>query len=372
MKKRYNFLLLLSLIISPAFSQDTPTDKVEIEQKIQNFMAAEDIPAITFAIIKQGKVAFSGGFGVRVRETEQAVSQDTLFQIGSQTKTLTGIITAELIKAGKLKLSDTVIELLPNAFPTEFVTQFESLTIEHLLLHRSGLPNYLSNVTRIDGDAFLGGFSEEMFLAGLKSIKPEFAANEKWQYANLNYALLGYVLSKLTDKTYPQLINQYITKQYGLASTLASLSDNTIKNRLATPYRKDNRKVITQPWDMGLLTAHGGAYSNVFDLARLMELQIAAYTRYQKTGHASPLVLTQVKSATGVRPGMSYGFGMTEVTTEAGMFSKTVLFHGGDLDGYGCEYLFSTEMGVGVVMLTSSGGRKFHKLAMNIMNELLQ
>jgi hypothetical protein len=54
------------------------------------------------------------------------------------------------------------------------------------------------------------------------------------------------------------------------------------------------------------------------------------------------------------------------------MFSETVLFHGGDLDGYGCEYLFSPEYNVGVVMLTSSGGGKFVNFGRQMMSELLE
>ena len=371
MKKCFKLLFLLSIISAPVFAQVTLSEKVKIEQQIQTFMKKEDVPAITFAIIKQGKVAFSSGFGVLNRESKQAANSDTLFQIGSHTKLLTGMITLELIKEGKLKISDKVIELLPDTFPKEFVAQFGSLTIEHLLVNRSGLPNYLSTVSRIDGDAFLGGFNEEMLLNGLKSAKPEFKPDDKWQYANFNYALLGYVLSKLTDKSYAQLFNQYITKQHELTSTSVSLSDSDFQNRLATPYRKDKRQVATQPWDMGLLTAHGGVYSNVDDLARLMELHIATYVQHQKTGSLSPMMSTQVKYNIGT-PGWSWGLGMFEVTPEAGIFSKTVIFHGGDLDGYGCEYLFSPESGVGIVMLTSSGGRTFHQLAMNIMDQLLQ
>jgi CubicO group peptidase (beta-lactamase class C family) len=109
-----------------------------------------------------------------------------------------------------------------------------------------------------------------------------------------------------------------------------------------------------------------------------MELQMEAYSKYNNSGVKSPLVATQVMHDTEFTqggktyPGFSYGVGMFEATPTFGMHPETVLFHGGDLDGFGSEYRFSPEYGVGVVMLTSSGGKKFINFAMTIMNELLE
>ena len=287
------------------------------------------------------------------------------------------MIAFELIQAGKLKLSDRVVDHLPNVFPQTASSEFQSLTIEHLMVHRSGLPSYTKNVTRIDGNAFLGGYNEAMLLEGLRTIEFKFTPDAKWRYSNFNYALLGYVMSKITNKSYEQLVQEYVADKYELSDTLVNLSENQIDSRLATPYRKDNRQVVTQPWDMGLLTAHGGVYSTIEDFAHLMELQIAAYNKFNHSGETSPLISTQIKYDTeftqeGITyKGFSYGVGMFEATPEFGMSSETVLFHGGDLDGFGSEYRFSPEHGVGVVMLTSSGGRKFIRFAMSIIDQLL-
>lgn len=368
----------LSLLLVPSvFAQNNQVDKLKIEQQVVEFMAKEDIPALAIGIIQNGNVVFTSGHGVIDRKSKQPINPKTLFQIGSHSKPLTSIITLELIKEGKLNLADRVIDHLPGVFPEASIAEFESLTIEHLMVHRSGLPTYPNNVTRIDGDAFLGGYSEEMLLAALSTIELRFAPNEKWRYSNFNYAVLGYVLSKITNKSYDQLVKQYIADKYELADTLVNLSDMQINTNLATPYRKDDRQVVTQPWDMGLLTPDGGVYSTIDDLAHLMELQLEAYNKYNKSGVTSPLISTQIKYDTdftqgGTKyPGFSYGLGMIEVTPEFPMHTETVLYHGGDLDGFGSEYRFSPEHGVGVVMLTSSGGRTFIKFAMKIMDELL-
>lgn len=377
MKSQITLLLLLVLLIPSLFAKNAP-DQLKIEQQVQSFMAKEDIPAMAVAIVHQGKVMFSSGFGVLDRETKQQTDAKTLFQIGSQSKVLTSIITLELVKAGKLNLSDRVIELLPDAFSKASLDQFKSLTIEHLMVHRSGLPNFPANVSRVDGDPLLGGYNEDMLLTALKTIELEFRPDEKWRYSNFNYAVLGYVLKKITNESYAQLIKEYIADKYDLSDTSVNLTDNQKEIKLATPYRKDNRQVATQPWDMGLLAPHGGVYSNIDDLAHLMELQLTAYSEYRNSGVPSPLISTQVKYDTNFSqggetyPGLSYGLGMFEAAKEFPMFSETVLFHGGDLDGFGSEYRFSAEHGVGVVLLTSSGGREFVRFAMKIMDELLE
>ena len=364
--------LSVMLLGAPAAAeQPAPADTLNIEQQVQQFMSEENIPAIAVALIQNGKTVFTAGYGVRKRDTNQAINSKTLFQIGSQSKVLTSIITLELVKQGKLRLSDRVIDLLPDTFPQDRLSDFSTLTIEHLMVHRSGLPNYPENVTRIDGDAFLGGYDEGMLLQALKTIALEFAPDEKWQYSNFNYAVLGYALSKVSGQSYAQLVKHYIAGQYGLSDTAVELSDHQKRTLLATPYRKDDRQQMTQPWDMGLLAPHGGVYSTLDDLARLMEQQIEAYAVYQANGVASPLISTQVKYETGITKGFNYGLAMIEITPEVGLFSKTVLFHGGDLDGFGCEYLFSPELGIGVIMLTSSGGRKFVNFGRRIMEELV-
>ncbi len=378
MKNKIPLLLSLCLLVPSVFAKSTAINQSKIDQQVKQFMANENIPALAIGIIQNGKVVFTSAHGVMDRKSQQPVAPNTLFQIGSHTKALTGMIAFELIKQGKLKLSDRVIDHLPGIFPKSSIDKFASLTIEHLMVHRSGLPNYPKNVTRIDGDAMLVQYSEAMLLAALSTIELKFAPNEKWRYSNFNYAVLGYILSKVSDKSYAQLVKDYVADKHQLPNILARLSPDQTNTQLATPYRKDNRKIATQAWDMGLLTPHGGAYATIDDFAHLMELQIAAYDKYNNSALASPLVATQIiydvnYSQNGkTYPGLRYGVGMFEATPEWGQSTESVFYHGGDLDGFGSEYRFSAEHGVGVVMLTSSGGRKFINFAVDIMNELLE
>lgn len=361
------FLTYLLLLAFPSalLAND---NNFSIEKEIQHYLAHNNVPALSIGIIKNGKVEFIQHYGVLHRDTEEAVTENTFYQIGSQTKVITSIIALTLINEGKLKLTDSVQKLIPDSIPTSKVAAWKSITIDDLLSHRSNLPNYPSNVYRQDGEPMLGGYNLQQLHSAIKNMDVQKNSEKKFSYSNFNYALLGYIITQVTNKSYSVLIEGYINKKYGL-SDITSEPHSQPNLILASPYRKDKRNIETRPWDMGLLTPHGGLYSTVENLAKLMSYQLKAY---RQKNIQSPLYLSQANYDTGLYEGLSYGLGMFEATPELGLFSETVYWHGGDLDGYGCEYLFSPEKNSGVVLLTSSGGREFVMLARKIMSQLIQ
>ncbi|CAH9057171.1 hypothetical protein PSECIP111951_01612 [Pseudoalteromonas holothuriae] len=89
---------------------------------------------------------------------------------------------------------------------------------------------------------------------------------------------------------------------------------------------------------MGLLTPHGGMYSSLEGMLQLMQQQLTAYNVKKNNAKASsPLLSTQVSYTTGLYDGLDYGYDMFSATTELGLYHETVLWHGGDLDGFGSE-----------------------------------
>lgn len=341
-----------------------------VDNEVTLFMKNNDISAVTVGVIENGKIQFEKSYGTYSRENIKPVTTDSLFQIGSQTKVITSLITLAAVEDGILRLDDNIDTLLPALFSSIDKNTLQKITIDTLLSHRSGLPNYPKNVTRIDGDPMEGGYNESQFLTALKSTILDFEPGSKFSYSNFNYAVIGYILSKKTGKTYETLIDEYLHKRLGITEVYSQFQ--TAKSSLVvTPYRKDNRLIKTKPWEMGLLTPHGGLYASNNALLKLMEQQISAYQVFFKNRKASPLVSTQTSYATGLYPGLSYGYGMFEASAELGLYPETVLWHGGDLDGFGSEYIFSPSSKVGIVLLTSSGGREFVLLGRKLMNSLL-
>lgn len=341
-----------------------------VEKEIKSFMKDHDVPAVSVGIIKNGEIKFAKAYGTNSRKNKSPVTTSSLFQIGSQSKVITSLLALALVEDGKLKLDDNIDDLLPGLFSSIDKTTLRKITMDTLLSHRSGLPNYPNNVTRVDGDPMEGGYTEPQLLAALKSITLEFEPASKFAYSNFNYAVIGYILSAKTGKPYETLVEEYLTDRLGVAGFYAGLTAAE-QSSTVTPYRKDDRNVATKPWDMGLLAPHGGLYSSTTSLSKLMVKQMVMYQRFMKNKQISPFISTQASYSTGLYPGLNYGYGMFEATPELGLYPQTVLWHGGDLDGFGCEYIFSPSSQTGIVLLTSSGGREFVLLGRKLMQNLL-
>lgn len=361
------FLLMVGILSSLAHAKE---DYEFVESGITSFMQEQNVPAISVAVIKNGELKFAKAYGTLNRETNAPVTTTSLFQIGSQSKVITSMLALALVEEGQLKLDDNIDDLLPGLFSSIDKTTLRKITLDTLLSHRSGLPNYPDNLTRVDGDPLEGGYTESQLLEAFKSTTLDFEPTSKFAYSNFNYAVIGYILSTTTDKSYEKLVEEYLPNNLGVSGFYARLPLDK-QSAMVTPYRKDDRNIATKPWDMGLLAPHGGLYSSTSSLSKLMLQQMGMYQRFIENEEISPLISTQASYATGLYEGLNYGYGMFEATPELGLYPQTVLWHGGDLDGYGCEYIFSPSSQTGIVLLTSSGGREFVLLGRTLMQKLL-
>ncbi|PMG48690.1 serine hydrolase domain-containing protein [Shewanella sp. 10N.286.52.B9] len=365
------FLKVTLFIVSilPSFANAGSSYKF-VENEITSFMKENNVPAVSVGIIESGKIKFEKAFGTYSRDNLSSITTNSLFQIGSQSKVITSLLTLSLVEDGRLNLNDNLDNLLPKLFQSIDKATLQKITLDILLSHRSGLPNYPTNVNRVDGDPMEGGYTESQLLAAFKSLILDFEPDSKFSYSNFNYAVIGYILSAKTGKSYEALVEEYLDEKFGVSGVYGRLTSKN-SDFVVTPYRKDDRLIETKPWDMGLLTPHGGLYSSSNGLLRLMIQQMSAYQNVDEGKQASPFVSTQNSYETGLYPGLNYGYGMFEATAELGLYPETVLWHGGDLDGFGCEYIFSPSSKTGIVLLTSSGGRDFVLLGRKLMQKLL-
>jgi len=358
MKNLVLILALLFLVSCKKKRQETGTDaalQVEnmeynwIRSKVNSVMKKNNIPAISIGLVRNGKLEFAEGFGVKNRKTKTLVDKYSLYQIGSDTKKMTGIIVRNLVAQGKLDLNTSIVTYLPPTLTDDAKEKLKPITVLNLLHHKSGIPNRAPSNKRIDGDPMLIPYTEKNLHHDLNTIQLDFEPGTKFSYSNLGYGIIGYICERVSKQPYAQLIEQYIATPYHLPNTTTVPSEKQLK-KLVTPYRKDARDIETKRYIMGKLTPAGGVYSNVMDISELMIHQINAYNSYTTTGDVSnPLVLTE---NSGIE-GNDYGFGLGKRVFETGVQYG----HGGDMDGFGSAYIFSPEYNLGLIILTSSGGR---------------
>lgn len=193
MKRFYSYLSVLSLALLFIPSCSTKQSLGEtLETEIPKLMEAADIPGLSMAIIQDGEISWSGTFGVRSRETNEPVDENTIFEAASLTKTVTAAATLKLVERGVLDLDTPLSEYLP--YPKlAGDKRYKKITARHILTHTTGLPNWGNKLLREPGELY--GYSGEGFL------------------------YLGRTLEKLTGMTLEEFARKEIFDPLGMSRT---------------------------------------------------------------------------------------------------------------------------------------------------------
>ncbi len=329
-----------------------------IDHFIQSAVEDFNIPAVSVGIIENGRLSYIISKGEVRRNSGVFVNEKTGYQIASLSKSFTGIIAKSLDKEGVINLETPVSQYLSEELSQEQLGSFSSVSLRDVLQHRAGLLNDGASLPPTpNGMAMIGGYTLKGFLKDLTSLKPDEEKIGKFNYSNFGYALTGYIVSKVTGKTYEELLKEYVTGPYDMSFTTSELEK--VRNKLATPYHVHKRNAETRPWEMGMAIPAGGILSNVEDLSKLLIAEMKAFNSYKKTGEITPLVLTaDMKPLNEI---MNYGYGFFE-SKNAYDNTITQLGHGGDVDGFASFFEFYPDQNLGLVMLTSSGGTWFNDL----------
>lgn len=324
----------------------------ETRAAVEEIAAEHEVPAVVLAIVRGDQATEFTAAGLQDRRTGEAVAANTLFQIASVSKVLTGIIATDLSMNGKLDLEAPVLSYLPDTLSAEARKKLAGVSVTDLLHHRSGLPRDTAVHRRSGNDPMTNPLTEEDLLKDLEIAAMVGEPGERFEYSNLGYGLMGYILERASGKSYADLVDSVIARPYGLDSTGTTVPEGA-EARLATPYRKEDADIPTKPWKTGKLVAASGLYSTAADLAKLLSAQISAYGSTAKKGNE--LVLTKHTTPTG--DGRQYGFGMNIQPIAVGEETVNLHFHSGDMDGFAAFYGFIPSRDEGFVLLVSRGGQ---------------
>ena len=190
-------------------------------------------PGVVVLVAQKGKVVYEAAFGSANLELEVPLKPNMVFQIGSVTKQFTAVGILQLMEQGKISLQDSVQEYVKD-FPAKGAT----ITIENLLTHTSGLTDY----TAIDSDIpFIErrDFTPTFIIDYFKQTPLGFKPGTRYGYSNSNYALLAYIIEKVTGMSYHEYITQKVIRAAGLTNTRFAGEKNIVPLRV-TGYTRDN------------------------------------------------------------------------------------------------------------------------------------
>jgi CubicO group peptidase (beta-lactamase class C family) len=336
-----------------------------IDDIVADEMARQKIPGLVVGIVIDGELAYSKGFGYADVDKKTKPDVDTVFRIGSITKSFTALATLALRDEGALALDDPLSAFVPEASALVYPTRdAPPITLRQLLTHTSGLPRNAN----LDPKAT----SESDVMKALSGLALENVPGTAFVYSNLGFGLLGIAAGRAAHTSLREVTSRRILVPLGMTAT--TWDRVAVKEgRLATGYELGPKGEVRPADDpqVGATEGGGGLYSSVRDMARYMSAQLDAYPprnaaetgsvrrstlrESHSTGFHSALSvgLTEApkKGDTLVRASAeTYGFGWVSVHT---CDFDDLVWHNGAILGYTADMRFLRQRGVGVVTLAN-------------------
>ena len=287
-----NRLFLILIIFISAVNTYARIDTLEIDKIVQDQISLYNFEG-TVLIAENGDIVYQRSAGYNDRETQRIIDNDTKFGIASITKMLTAIVILELVEDGKLSLQDNLAALLPGFN----IQGGENITVHHLLLHISGLPNENDSI-------YLSKKSPEEFVREILNEKGESGELGKYNYANIDYVLLGLIIEKKTGMSWQDAVDKRIIEKLNLRNTgfLSELPNGNYPENFAYSYSVSEEGEFTKDPDIYMenFYAAGSMYSNAADLLAIdqamygdkllseksKELMFTSYPEYNYTGYS--------------------------------------------------------------------------------------
>lgn len=211
-------LFFLTALI-PQISANQPQNSVggqavddivdELKEYVEQVRTTWQIPGMAVALSLDGNVILSEGFGVKEKGKEEPVDANTIFQVGSISKSFTATVMASLVAEGKVKWTDTVKNILPDfRMYDKWVT--ENMQVKDIMTHRSGLAEqlgtYIPNL----------GYDREDIYKMLALIKPAYSFRGDYQYNNITFIIASKIIEKVTGKSWEENVQERVFDPIGM------------------------------------------------------------------------------------------------------------------------------------------------------------
>ena len=257
--------LLLSLpFLSTAGQSRAATDPIrDLDAYTAKAVADWKVPGLAIAVVKDGRIVFAKGYGVREVGKPAPVDTQTLFAIGSTTKAMTSASIGMLVDEGKLHWDDRVTRILPSfQLADPYVTR--EITIRDLLTHRAGLGNADVLWYRTDN-------SPEEVIRRVRFADPEYSLRSSFIYQNIMYAVAGQVVATASGMPWEQFVRTRIFRPVGMPNTVPLLDSARRRSNVASPHYRlgDTVRVVTNA-SVDAVASAGAVWSSVADMARWM------------------------------------------------------------------------------------------------------
>ncbi|MBS1528375.1 MAG: beta-lactamase family protein [Bacteroidetes bacterium] len=348
----------------PVFNDPDRLKKIEttypvIDKIYREYAEQNHFPGLVYGIVMDGKLVHAGGVGYTELDSKTEANGQSEFRIASMSKSFTAMAILKLRDEGKLSLDDALYKYIPEARNMKPLTKdAPPVTIRNLLTHTAGYPE-----DNPWGDRQLANTDDQLIDMYRKGISFSNDPGIGYEYSNLGFATLGYIIKKVTGKSYEDYITENILRPLGMTHTYYEYT-KVPKAQLAHGYRWLDGKWVEQPMlHDGSYGAMGGMITSIEDFAKYMAFHLSAWPPRdnQETGPVKRSSVREMqypwdvngfnvnyKTASGrsYPYASAYCYGLRWRRYIDGM---TAVGHTGGLPGFGSEWTIYPEYGIGVV-----------------------
>lgn len=371
------FLVLFTfLVFNAGFAQLTSS---EVDTLVENALKEFNTAGAAVAIVKDGEIIYSKGFGVKSIDTNEPVNKDTNFAIASNSKSFTTAALAMLVEEGKLSWDDKVIQHIPEfKMYNDYVTQ--NFNIVDLLTHRSGLSLGIGDLMLFpDGSEF----TIDDVLTSFQHFEPVSAFRTQFDYDNLLYLVAGELVGRVSGVSWEQFVQNRILKPLGMDNSFSSMNQVSDFSNFAVPHTTETGPMrTTDHFDEMINGAAGGILSNVNDISQWMLVQLN-HGKYgenlEKTlfTEESQEEMWKLHTLLDVNrnprynshfSGYGLGWGLTDLN------GNLSVSHTGGLPGMLSRTVLIPDLNLGVIVLTNTsngGGGVFSAVSRTIVDSYL-
>jgi CubicO group peptidase (beta-lactamase class C family) len=373
-------------VTAPAASvitQDAAVLNARLATDVERTMKLFDVPGIAIAVVKDGRVVATQGFGVRKLGAPDKVDGRTLFEVASNSKAFTAAALAMLVDEGKLAWDDPVTKHLPDFQMYDAYVTHE-MTVRDLLTHRSGLGLGAGDLLWWPTT----NFSTDEIIHKLRYIRPATSFRSSYAYDNLLYIVAGKIIAAKSGKTWGETIRERILAPVGMTATTTSLAESVDDPDVANAHSKiDDRIAAVKAMPVPNAVGAVGINTNAEDIARWMNVLLAG-GRVGTDANGKEIRLFSAKQAremwtaqtpmrisepdpklAATRPNfLAYGLGFQLRDWQG----RLVAMHSGALQGFYSKVVLVPEAKVGIAILTNAeSGGSLNALQYQLLDRML-
>lgn len=324
---------------------------------IEKAMHDHEVPGLAIAVVRNDSVVYAKGFGVRKLGSPERVDENTLFAIGSASKSFTAAAIGMLVDEGKVKWDDPAAKYLPSLQLYDPYASRE-LTVRDLLSHRSGLSR---------GDLLWYGntYSRDDILQRVRYLKPSWSFRSQFGYQNIMYLAAGEVVAHVAGISWDDFIQRRIFDPLGMTSSNTSTKRLAGQANVAQPHSRIDDTVRVVPYrNIDNIAPAGSINSNVLDMAKYVRFHLnegkwngkalvtgGTHAEMWKAHTVIPMEGFWKAAAPGAHLS-AYGLGWFLQDYRG----RLVVQHGGNIDGMSAHVAMMPEEKTGVVVLTNLNG----------------